>query len=101
MSLNRCRNVRSSFVFILLVAAGSALAQQPPAPVSHDAATLAPAPQTAPKPLQSPAADSKPTLATASDTSALASAVAGTCTVIDAIMMDICAQTPKDDYCRQ
>lgn len=55
------------------------------------------------QPLASPIATParQPELATADSSSALAAAVAGTCTVIDAMMMEICAQSPNDDYCRQ
>jgi hypothetical protein len=81
-------------------AAGTAWAQQQGEAANESesptgAATL----PALPSPQQSPIATvtTAPELVTTASTAA--DAVAGTCPVIDNLLMDICSQSPKPDYC--
>jgi hypothetical protein len=111
-------NARTSTLFTSLqallslpVLLASALACAQPAPLEPAARDELPPPaaasaparpaQAQAAPLQSPVPEEKTDLVTADESAALAAAVAGTCTVIDALMMELCAQSPADDACRR
>lgn len=53
-----------------------------------------------PAPQQSPSPATPTLLAIKTGAAALDSAVAGTCTVIDALVADYCSQAPNDDNCK-
>jgi hypothetical protein len=92
-----------SLLFVASLATQQTCAQQTqtqPAPLLEPAVESAGS-SSKPAPLQSPAISTASSLVTVNDSAALATAVAGTCTVIDALLMEICAQTPNDDYCRR
>jgi hypothetical protein len=79
----------------------SPLLLQPAVESTVPAPTQPATPSNTPVPLQSAVTAKASSLVTVDESAALAAAVAGTCTVIDALLMEICVQTPNDDYCRR